>query len=139
MANKKSSARKKEKYTKEDLTKIRKRLMQERGIILDELVRIKMGSLRKSQKEASGDLSGYSFHMADMATDLYDREFILGLAEGEREMLYSLDEAIKRVEDGTYGKCDACGQLVSKKRLKAMPQAQCCLECQEKKEKSVSK
>jgi DnaK suppressor protein len=73
--------------------------------------------------------------MADMATDLYDREFSLELAEGERERLYALDDAIKRIDEGTYGKCDACGGKISKQRLKAMPQAQNCIKCQEEEEK----
>ena len=96
-------------------------------------------TLNKSSKDASGDLSGYSFHMADMATDLYDREFSLELAEGERKILYSLDDAIKRIDEGAYGKCHLCGQSISKQRLKAMPQAEHCIECQEKEEKSSGK
>jgi len=138
MANKKSSDKKKG-YSKEDLSKIRKSLVAQRNEIVEEIVRIKEDSLRKSQKDACGDLSGYSFHMADMATDLYDREFLLGLAEGEQEMLYALDGAIKNLDEGIYGKCETCGGPISKQRLKAMPQAQCCIECQEKKEKSTRK
>ena len=77
--------------------------------------------------------------MADMATDLYDREFSLELAEGEREMLFALDKAIRRIDEGSYGKCDICGNNISKQRLKAMPQAENCIECQEKEEKSTDK
>ena len=77
--------------------------------------------------------------MADMATDLYDREFSLELAEGERKILYSLDDAIKRVDEGIYGTCNLCGQAISKQRIKAMPQAEHCIECQEKEEKSSGK
>ncbi len=121
--------------TKTELGRIRKRLVEEKAGVLRELMSIKEDSLRKSQKDASGDLSGYAFHMADMATDLYEREFLLGLAEGEREMLYALDDAIKRIDEGVYGTCDECGETISKRRLKAMPQAQCCIKCQEKIEK----
>ena len=77
--------------------------------------------------------------MADMATDLYDREFSLELAEGERERLYDLDQAIKRIDEGTYGKCDSCGGNIPKLRLNAMPQAQYCIKCQEEEEKSAGK
>jgi len=108
-------------YTKEDLKKIRKAIIAEKASIIEELMKIKSEALNKSIKDASGDLSGYSFHMADMATDLYDREFLLELAEGERETLYSLDEALKRIEDGSYGKCERCGYAITKQRLKAMP------------------
>ena len=131
----KAKGLKKQGHTKVELAKTRKRLIEQKSEVLSELMSIKEDSLGKSQKEASGDLSGYSFHMADMATDLYEREFLLGLAEGEREMLFVLDEAIKRIDDGIYGVCDECGESVSKKRLKAMPQAKCCIKCQELKEK----
>jgi len=132
----KAKGSKKKGSEKIELGKIRKRLVEEKDGILRELMSIQENSLRKSQKEASGDLSGYSFHMADMATDLYEREFLLGLAEGEREMLFALDDAIKRIDEGVYGVCDECGEPISKQRLKAMPQAQCCIKCQEKIEKS---
>jgi RNA polymerase-binding transcription factor len=131
----KAKGPKKKSYTKVELAKIRKRLVSQKSDALHEIMCIKEDSLGKSQKEASGDLSGYSFHMADMATDLYEREFLLGLAEGEREMLYALDEALKRIDDGIYGVCDECGESVTKQRLKAMPQAKCCIKCQEIKEK----
>ena len=123
-------------FTKKALKAIREELIKKKAKILEELLIIKGESLKKSFKESSGDLSGYSFHMADMATDLYDREFSLELAEGEREMLFALDDAIKRLDDGVYGKCDQCGEFVTKQRLKVMPQAKYCIKCQEDEEKS---
>jgi len=132
MVNKKRS---KKNYTKAELKKIRQTLVEQKAMILEELMRIRGETLHKSIKDASGDLSGYAFHMADMATDLYDREFSLELAEGERERLYVLDGAIKHIDDGTYGKCDMCGESISRQRLKALPQAQNCIICQEKEEK----
>jgi DnaK suppressor protein len=139
MPDKKKSSNKKQNFSKEDLKKIREELIKEKAKILEELLRIRDESLKKSQKDSSGDLSGYTLHMADMATDLYDREFSLELAEGERERLYALDDAIKRIDEGTYGRCDMCGGYISRQRLKAMPQAQYCIECQEKEEKSAGK
>jgi len=134
MVNKKRSNKKKN-YTKAESKKIRQTLVEQKAMILEELMRIRGEALNKSIKDASGDLSGYAFHMADMATDLYDREFSLELAEGERERLYVLDGAIKHIDDGTYGKCDMCGEPISRQRLKALPQAQNCIICQEKEEK----
>jgi len=123
-------------FTKKELDVIKAELKAKKAQVLDEIISLKGGSINKSPKDASGDLSGYSFHMADMATDLYDREFSLELAEAERERLYALDEAVKRIDEGKYGVCDACGIRISKKRLKVMPQAQNCIKCQEKEEKS---
>ena len=126
-------------FTKKELDAIREELRGRKAEILQELININGESLKKSLKDASGDLSGYSFHMADMATDLYDREFSLELAEGERERLYALDEALKRIDEGTYGRCDMCGVRITKQRLKFMPQAKYCIKCQEKEEKSTGK
>ena len=126
-------------FTKSQLKDIKKELMNEREQLLEQINSIKNESLSKSQKDASGDLSGYTLHMADMATDTYNREFSLELAEGERERLYNLIEALKRIEEGSYGRCDSCDGAISKPRLKALPQAKCCIKCQEKEEKSGSR
>lgn len=141
MPRKKRSSKnaKKSTYTKTELKKVRKTLIEKKADILEELIKLKGETLNKSSKEASGDLSGYTFHMADMATDLYNREFSLELAEGEREMLYALDEAIKRVDEGTYGRCDMCGERITRQRLKVMPQAKYCIKCQEKEEKNAGR
>ncbi len=138
MVKKKTSGKEKP-FTKQELASIRKSLVKEKARILEELFKLKGQGLNKSLKDASGDLSGYSFHMADMATDLYDREFILELAESERERLYALDDAIKRIDEGTYGKCDICSKRISKSRLKVMPQATRCIPCQEEEEKSAGR
>ncbi len=73
--------------------------------------------------------------MADVATDTYDREFSLGLASNERQLLYELDDALKKIEEGTFGICEECKSGIAKTRLKAIPYARLCLKCQEKKEK----
>ena len=90
---------------------------------------------KKSQRDASGDLSGYSLHMADMATDNYDREFSMELADTGREAVVLIDEALKRIEDKGFGKCQSCDKEIKKKRLKALPYAQHCIACQSKEEK----
>lgn len=138
-ASKAKTKKKKTVQVKPELRKVRESLIEQKAKILQELISIKEESLSKSAKESSGDLSGYAFHMADMATDLYNREFSLELAEGERERLYLLDDAIKRIDEGTYGKCDMCGCNITKQRLKVMPQAQYCIKCQEKQEKEFGR
>lgn len=85
-----------------------------------------------SPKDASGDISAYTFHMADVATDSYDREFSLGLASNNRKVLQLIDEAIKRLEEGTFGVCQDCCCKINKSRLKAVPYAWLCVKCQEK-------
>lgn len=85
-----------------------------------------------SGNDRSGDISGHALHMADVATDMYDREFTLGLASTDRELLFEVDEALGRIQDGTFGACDKCKKPIPVTRLKAIPHARTCLKCQEK-------
>ena len=125
----------KKKFSKSDLKDFKKIVLKKKEEILNDLKHISDDTLRKSQKEASGDISGYTYHMADVATDNYDREFSLGLASGERKSLYELDDALKRIEEGVFGICDDCKSSITKIRLKAVPSARLCIKCQQKREK----
>ena len=84
------------------------------------------------QNDRGGDVSGHALHMADVATDMYDREFNLGLASNDREMLIKVNQALVRIEDGEYGECTECKKVIPMVRLKAIPYAETCLKCQEK-------
>jgi len=125
----------KKKYTKKDLVVFKKAIMTRKEELLEDIKHISEDTLKKSQKEASGDISGYTYHMADVATDTYDREFSLGLASNERKVLYELEDALKKIEEGTFGVCEDCKCLITKTRLKAIPHARLCVKCQEKKER----
>ena len=125
----------KNKFTKKELQEFKKLVLKKKEEILEDIQHISDDTLKKSQKEASGDISGYAYHMADVATDSYDREFSLGLASSERNFIYELDDALKRIEDGTFGICQDCKSLITKSRLKAVPHARNCVKCQEKREK----
>jgi DnaK suppressor protein len=123
------------KLNKKDLGSFKKLLLKIKDEILDDIKHISDDTLKKSQKEASGDISGYSYHMADVATDSYDREFSLGLASNERKMLYELEDALKKIEESSFGACEECKTPISKSRLKAVPYARLCVKCQERREK----
>jgi len=125
----------KKKLTKKELLEFKKIISKRKEEVSKEIEHISDDTLKKSQKEASGDISGYTYHMADMATDNYDREFSLGLASNDRQVLYELDDAMKRIEDGSFGVCEDCNSIISKVRLKAVPHARLCIKCQEKREK----
>ncbi len=125
----------KKKLTKKELSEFKKIIFKRKEEIDDEIKHISNDTLKKSQKDASGDISGYTYHMADVATDNYDREFSLRLASNDRKSLYELEDALKRIEDGTFGICEDCNSLISKTRLKTLPQARLCVKCQEKREK----
>lgn len=116
------------------LKKYKLLLLKERDKMGGGINHITEEALKTSQRDASGDLSGYSFHMADMASDNYEREFSLGRASEEQDIMYAIDEALKRVADGTYGSCTQCSKSISKKRLDAVPHAELCINCQTKDE-----
>ncbi|MBN1494054.1 MAG: TraR/DksA C4-type zinc finger protein [Candidatus Omnitrophica bacterium] len=120
---------------KKNMKILRESLLEYRNKIVLGIDHLSKDTLNKSQKDASGDLSGYSFHMADMATDNYDRDFNLGLASSEREILKKIDEALRSIDDGSYGVCELCGCKISVERLKALPFATKCIPCKEKEEK----
>jgi RNA polymerase-binding protein DksA len=125
----------KKKLNKKELQGFKKIILNLKEKIIAEIKHIFDDTLKKSQKEASGDISGYTYHMADVATDTYDREFSLGIASNEREVLYELDDALKKIEDQSYGFCEECKVMIAKKRLAAVPYARLCVKCQVKKEK----
>ena len=131
--------RKKSKLNKKDLKVFKNLLIKKRIDLLDGINYLKNETLNKSQREASGDLSGYAYHMADMASDVSERDLLLSLASGEREFLLQIDEALKRVEEGEYGFCMACEKKIAKTRLHAIPHAPHCRSCQEKEEKQNKK
>lgn len=125
----------KKKLNKKELLDFKRLVLKMKDELLDGIKHISDDTLKKSQKEASGDISGYSYHMADVATDTYDREFSLGLASQERKLLYELEDALKKIGEGTFGVCEECKILIAKNRLKAVPYARLCVKCQEKREK----
>lgn len=123
------------KYSKKDLNFFKSLLLKNRIELLRGLNHLQNDTLKKSQREASGDLSGYAYHMADMASDVSERDLLLQLASGERDFLLRIDDALKRMEVGEYGVCPACNRKITKTRLKAIPHAINCRICQEKEEK----
>ena len=122
-------------FPKKDLERFKKILETIRARLAGDLKHLESDSLNTNQRESSGDLSGYSFHMADMATDNFDREFTLGLASNEQQGLNAIDDALRRIKEGTYGVCEECSKPISQKRLLAVPHARLCIKCQELEEK----
>lgn len=93
-------------------------------------------TLKKSNKEDSGDIASYSQHMADEGTDNFDRDFALSLVSSEQEALAEINEAINRIYDGTYGICEITGEPIAEERLLAVPFTKHSLEGQKQLEKS---
>lgn len=92
----------------------------------DQLVR-QMNGLAK---ESAEQLPGYSMHMADSGTDNFDRDFALSLLSSDQDAIYEIDEALKRIERGSYGVCELTGKPIPKARLDAIPWARFTVEAQ---------
>jgi len=120
---------------KRNFDKIKELLLEQRKVIADGIDHIAKDNLNLSQRDASGDLSGYTFHMADVATDNFDREFSLDLASNEQQLLNKVDDALLKIKEGTYGFCEPCGKDIAMNRLMAVPYAVLCISCQEEEEK----
>lgn len=88
--------------------------------------------------EETGDLAiGSGDHIADSATETYLRELDEGLEENADHVLVAIDEALGRIEDGTYGLCSACGGPIGEERLEAVPYATLCIEDKRALERSI--
>ncbi|MDP8253977.1 MAG: TraR/DksA family transcriptional regulator [Candidatus Kaelpia aquatica] len=127
------------KLNKQELEKIKKVLMDLKKKISLEIRHLTEDSIFKSQQDVSGEISNYTYHMADMATDSFDREFSYALANNEQELVYLIGEALSRIDSGEYGICELCENNIKKSRLNAIPYAKHCLECQIEEEKRVQR
>jgi RNA polymerase-binding transcription factor DksA len=126
---------KKLKLSKEMAGKYKALLLDLRDHLIDGVNFLASDNLKRSHRDASGELSGYSLHMADAGTDNFDREFALSLVSSEQEALYEIEEALKRLEQSTYGLCEMCEKPIRKERLEAVPFARKCVHCQSNAEK----
>jgi RNA polymerase-binding transcription factor DksA len=121
---------KKLKLSKDDAAKYKRLLLDLRDHLIDGVSFLASDNLKRSNRDASGELSGYSLHMADAGTDNFDREFALSLVSNEQDALYEIEESLKRLEGGTYGICEMCEKVIRKERLEAVPFARMCVQCQ---------
>lgn len=114
-----------------DLEKYKKLLLAEQDRLQLEH-RVAMGDLA----EHAGDLADYDDHdPADTANETYERTKDFALDENYRDILERITEALRKIEDGSYGKCDRCDSVINADRLRAIPYATLCIDCQEKLER----
>lgn len=121
--------------SEQDYQDFEQRLLAERQKILKEMGHLENTVLKVNQRDSTGDLSGYSFHMADVGTDAMEREKAFLFASTEGRLLMEIDEALRRVYRSEYGGCETCEKPISRARLEAMPYARLCLACKEKEER----
>src|SRR4029077_20563213 len=98
--------------SKADLTYFRNLLLDKRREILGDV-----GSMESEAFKGGSNLSNMPIHMADVGTDNFEQEFTLGLIESERQTLREIQEALVRIDDGTYGICQGTGRMIPRERL----------------------
>lgn len=113
--------------------KQREKLLALKDTLLDSMNGVAKDSLR-SRAEGS-EASAFGMHQADAGSDAYDRDFALSLLSQEQDSLYEIDEALKRIENGTYGVCEMSGKSIPHARLEALPFTRYTVECQAELEK----
>lgn len=119
----------------EDLAYFRKLLTEKRVQANADLEELERVSRSDDAQESSEDRSAYSLHMADRGTDAMEREKNLLLAQREGNYIDYLDEALQRIEEGTFGLCRVCGGEIGQPRLEAVPTATQCISCKSKDDK----
>lgn len=121
---------------KRDLKRFEDRLLEERERLTKELANLREAIRSGTQRDSSGDLSAYSFHMADLGTDAMEREKMMLFASKEGRYLYRIEDALRRLykEPEKFGLCYSCGDLIDYDRLDTLPHARYCMNCKLKEE-----
>jgi DnaK suppressor protein len=118
-------------WTKAEITEIRNRLCQEAAELRAEIDRAESGIAARL-----GDaISDAGDDQADVGAKAYEREHELALTYRARELLAQTEQALARIEEGTYGSCESCGQPIGKARLQAFPRPVLCVSCKQREER----
>jgi RNA polymerase-binding transcription factor DksA len=116
-----------------DLDEARHRLDEERARL--DAVRTELGEVHaESEGDSLAELSSLDQHQADVGTETFNRERDLSILENVEAELADIEHALRRIDDGTYGTCEACGKPIGDARLEAMPAARFCVDDQGKAE-----
>ncbi|HEY4937624.1 MAG TPA: TraR/DksA C4-type zinc finger protein [Actinomycetota bacterium] len=125
---------KKGNYDKDSLGTIRKRLMEQREELQNQLTAIEESATGLSQSEMSGEVS-YDEDFADAGSFTFEREKEFSIANNVTDLRSKTDRALHRIEEGSYGTCESCGQPIESARLKALPHVTLCLKCKKAEER----
>ena len=107
---------------KQRLLDARARLSSTAGHVADEI------NLDETEQSSVTELSSFDQHQADLGTETFEREKEITIIGSLEEQVVEIDAALARLEQGTYGKCESCGQPIGEDRLEALPTARLCIE-----------
>ena len=115
------------KLTKKEITDLQTRLVEERGELQTQLATLEEDTFATTQSEMSGDV-GLDDESADAGTATFEREKDLSIEQNVRDLLDTIERALKRIDDGTNGVCERCGKSIEKARIKALPYVDLCIK-----------
>ena len=119
---------------KKDREEFKKLLLHRREQLSGEVDKLADETLRHNRQDAAGDLSSMPIHMADIASNNFEKELNMDFIQMESAELRDIDEALARLEEGDFGICEACSKPIPKTRLRAMPHARLCIACKREEE-----
>jgi DnaK suppressor protein len=124
--------------TKAEINSYRRRLLALKKRIGADLSELEEEALRPVGGESAGNMSDVPVHPADLGTENSEEEAALELLENEEHLLMEVNDALARIEQGTFGVCENCHKPISKERLDALPYARYCIRCARKLQASAS-
>jgi RNA polymerase-binding protein DksA len=122
--------------SKRELDEFRRLLEAERDRLAEELEAIEehQPEVENVALDASG---GYDEDLADVASDTFEREKGIAIENSVQDLLHQVEEALARIEEGTFGTCEVCGQPIHPERLRALPYARLCINCKAREEQAI--
>jgi len=116
---------------KQELKHFKNKLNEEKNRITDLIKQLDDNGMTKFNAETASELSFYDNHPADIASETFEVEKGRALEANEMSLLDKINDALTAIDDGTYGKCKACGKDIDKERLEFLPYAVNCIKCQD--------
>lgn len=114
---------------KAEMKVYKERLLALRSRLRGDVTQMADHALKVNRSDGHGDSSSMPIHMADLGSDNFEQEFTLSLMQTEEGTLEAIEQALERIEDGTYAKCEECGAAIPKTRLNAIPYTPLCIKC----------
>jgi DnaK suppressor protein len=121
--------------TKAETDACRRHLLSLKSRLKGDLSQLEDEVLRQTGGEASGGLSNVPLHLADLGSDTFEEELALNLLSNQEQMLNEVNDALTRIEQGEFGRCEECQKDISKGRMSALPYTRHCVECARKLQK----
>ena len=115
-----------------DQAEARERIHQEKERVSALVTDLRAEGLGESEGEQLSELSAYDQHQAELGSETFEREKDISILESLETELADLEKALRKIDEGTYGICEACGKPIPAERLQAMPAARLCVQDQQR-------